>query len=93
METRQLNFFGGEDTIRPITKGNRYRKMQEIHGKTEGKTCGTCANCVRCVVGKRSVFKCKGWIVTSSAATDIRLKDPACGMYWEECEDDERRKD
>ena len=90
METRQLNLFGGEDIISPIRKGNRYFKMQEIHGKIEGKTCGTCTNCVRYRIGKRSVFKCKSWIITSSAATDIRLKDSACGMYWEETKHDWR---
>lgn len=83
METRQIDLWGNEHALKPTTKGNRYLRMQEKHGKIEGKTCGTCANCVRYRVGNRSVYKCKSWIISSSAATDIRLKDVACGMYWE----------
>lgn len=84
MEPRQIDLWGNEHIPKPKMKGNRYLKMQEKHGKIEGKTCGTCANCVRYRVGNRSVYKCKSWIISSSAATDIRLKDCACGMYWEE---------
>ena len=87
MQIRQIDLWGGEHVTKPIAKGNRYLKMQEIYGKIEEKTCGTCANCVRYRVGKRSIFKCKRWIITSSAATDIRLKDCACGMYCEEGKD------
>lgn len=83
METRQIDLWGGEHATNPIAKGNRYLKMQEKHGKIEGKTCRTCANCVRYHVGKRIVYKCKSWLVTSISATDTWLEDCACGMYWE----------
>ena len=83
METRQIDLWGGEHTLIQKERHGRcrYKKMQEKYGELAGKTCGTCANCVRYCMGKRSVFKCKSWIVTSSAATDIRLKDIACKMY------------
>ena len=62
---KQLDLFGNEIEItEDIHKhgGNRYKKMQEIHGITQGKHCKTCKHL---------------------AATDIRLKDVACGKYEE----------
>ena len=74
----------------PIHKGgNRYPRMQEIHGIKEGNdTCKTCKHCV-CYTnrqGNRNYYKCELWFISSSEATDIRLKNRACNKYESEGE-------
>jgi hypothetical protein len=73
----------------PKHDGNRYRTMQELHGIKEGNdTCKTCKHCV-CYTnrrGNRHYYKCELWIISSSEATDIRLKNKACKRYERESE-------
>ena len=75
----------------PKREGNRYRTMQELHGIKEGNdTCKTCKHCV-CYTnrgGNRRYYKCELWIISSSEATDIRLKNKACNKYERESEND-----
>lgn len=85
---KQIDIFGNERDVEPIKTGGRkpYERMQEMHGYTEGKTCSTCKHLI-CHVRSRRWYKCSLWMVSSSQATDIRLKDRACGKYEKETED------
>lgn len=85
MKEVQLDIFGGATPLEELPKplhGRRYRTMQEQYGKIEGKTCKTCAHLVqkRC---NRTFYKCELWYISDSEATDIRLKNQACGRYEE----------
>jgi hypothetical protein len=76
----------------PPPKGRKpYKTMQELHGIKEGNdTCKTCKHCV-CYTnmrGNRHYYKCELWIISSSEATDIRLKNRACNKYERESEND-----
>ena len=80
---KQIDLFGNETEIKesPKTSGRRYTRMQERHGILPGKTCKTCKHCIDCGYHGRTYYKCELWIMSNSAATDIRLKDAACGKY------------
>jgi hypothetical protein len=84
MNDTQINLFGEEVEIKeqePKKGGRqRYKTMQEIHGYTPGQTCGSCEYCEQHSYS-RNYYKCSQWIVSASAATDIRLKNPACGIW------------
>lgn len=67
----------------PRTSGRRYKRMQELYGTVMGKTCKTCKHRVRCGYNRRKWYKCELWIESASRATDIRLRDTACGKYEE----------
>ena len=84
--SKQLDIFGGETEIQeqPRTSGRRYKRMQEIHGTIAGKTCKTCEHLLIYGYHGNRYFKCGLWINSASQATDIRLKDTACGMYEED---------
>ena len=84
--SKQLDIFGGETEIeeQPRTSGRRYKRMQEVCGTIAGKTCKTCGHLLIRDHHGRRYFKCELWIVSGSQATDIRLKDTACGMYEED---------
>ena len=49
----------------------------------KGETCKTCQHCTPTGNGGKTFYKCGlcriGW--THGPATDIRVKDPACGMW------------
>lgn len=87
MKPKQIDIFGNEheveETIKSVNGGRRRKRMQELYGVIEGKTCKTCTHCVKYVYGYKHWYKCEEWVVTSCAATDIRLKDKACGKYAE----------
>lgn len=87
MTPYQLDIFGGETPLGDLPKppnGRRYKTMREMHGKTEGKTCKSCAHLVCNVWNGKHYYKCGLWYMSNCAATDIRLKDQACGRYEEE---------
>ena len=85
-EIKQINIFGNETEPVPETiKGRpKYPSMQTIHGLREGKTCKTCEHLVVNYYNCKRYYKCELWITSHSAATDIRLKNTACGKYEEE---------
>ena len=82
---KQIDIFGNETevTIPPPSGGRRYKRMQELYGITEGKTCKTCKHLCS-YTQSRWWYKCGLWIRSASQATDIRLKDTACGKYEED---------
>lgn len=61
-----------------------HRQLQLLHGRAEGKQCGTCS----LLVGhgnskKRTYLKCSLTVFTHGAATDWRMKWEACGRHKE----------
>ena len=85
---KQIDIYGNLTELPPEPKkGGRkkYASMQSLHGVTEGKTCKTC-NHLLCYENWNSkrFYKCELWHISNSAATDIRLKNKACGKYEEE---------
>ena len=82
----QLDIFGGSTPITDLPKpptGRKYKTMQQLYGKTAGKTCKTCKHHVCYHYHDKNYHKCVLWYVSNSAASDIRLKHQACGKYEE----------
>ena len=82
----QLDIFGGATSLDNFPKppsGRKYKTMQQLYGKTEGKTCKSCKHHVCYHYHGKNYHKCELWHVSNSAATDIRLKHQACGKYEE----------
>ena len=81
---KQIDIFGNEipvgDLPKPIS-GRKYKTMQQLHGVLEGKTCKTCAHCIKCRYHNKTYYKCELWYVSNSEATDIRLKNVACKKF------------
>ena len=85
-EMKQIDIFGNEYVPLPPEpkKGRKkYKSMQYLHGITEGKMCKTCRHCLGIDYHARTYYKCELWILSHSPATDIRLKNKACGKYEE----------
>ncbi len=85
-DAKQIDIFGHEYVPPPPEpkKGRKkYKSMQYLHGIIEGKTCKTCNHLMNGYYHGKSYYKCELWIVSHSSATDIRLKNNACGKYEE----------
>lgn len=87
---KNLDLFGNEVEVPDPPKNGRRKTlaMQEIYGLTYGRTCGECTHCVAHEANRRW-YKCELWMRFfpgggHSAATDIRLKNMACGKFEEE---------
>lgn len=78
---RGIDIFGNEVEIPESSR--KTLTMQQRYGVAEnGKTCTTCAHRYK----HRWYNKCALWdsfFAGMSSASDIRLKDPACGKYKE----------
>lgn len=61
------------------------RKISEMYrwsGGTDYRhTCYECPHCIREMVGKRSVYKCKAYGITGSSATDWKPSYIACKHF------------
>ena len=71
----QIDFIGGAG-----------KKLSSGYGGTpglgpDGETCGSCEHCRYSAGHQKRYYKCGIGHITSGAATDIRLKTPAC-QYW-----------
>lgn len=82
---KQIDIFGNEVDI-IIEKKQKKRltikeKFRQINGFKKGYKCYNCIylDCV-CYNGK-NYYKCKKIGITSSKATDVRLKDIACNLF------------
>ena len=84
-EQKQIDIFGNDaEPVPDIKKGRKkYPTMQYQHRIIEGKTCKTCRHCLCKDHHGRTYYKCELWILSHSSATDIRLKNKACGKYEE----------
>jgi hypothetical protein len=77
----QYNMFGQIEEMKETEKPSRkFKTMQEMYGCTEGETCRTCGNLLKHQWDK-TYYKCSLWHVSNCSATDIRLKDKACGKW------------
>lgn len=85
---KQFDMFKNEIEIAEMPTAQISRKtktMQEMYGEIKGKTCKTCKHC-ECWGYNRNYYKCILWMHFfngRSAASDIRLKNIACGKYKE----------
>lgn len=85
MNITQIDIFGGEHEH----EDSRLRKtptMQEMYGVIEGKQCRTCKH-LYYYRQSAKWYKCELWDAFfrgHSAASDIRLKNQACGKYEED---------
>lgn len=86
---KQLEFFHKEISDKPNIKPRRTYKetFRMLNGYDHEHKCGDCIHFVR-YMANRTWFKCELLGITSSASTDIRVKDVAC-MRWEERREDE----
>lgn len=67
----------------PAKVSKKLRTMQEMNGTIEGYKCKECKHLVkRRYAG--TYYKCELWQMTNSAASDIRLKNTACGKFEKE---------
>lgn len=80
----QFDMFGNEFEV--VKEPSRKTKtMQDIYGTIEGKFCRTCSHLYERRQSRRW-YKCELWddfFRGSSEASDIRLKNKACGEYKE----------
>ena len=68
----------------PQSGRNKFKTMIQLHGSApEGKKCKTCSHLMPCGYHGKSFYKCELWRLSHSIATDIRLKQQACGQYNE----------
>jgi len=85
---KQIDIFGNEVDIlvatyvpEVVNVGNRYPRMTEKWGITADCKCGDCEYFLRLEYHDKIYKKCDKWIVSHSTATDIRVKDQACGLF------------
>lgn len=71
-----------EEPKEPERVTNRIKTMQEMYGYTEGQTCKTCKHLLKHRYHDHTYHKCLQWKLSHSSATDVRLKNKACGR-WE----------
>ena len=84
---KQIDIFGNEIPISDLPKrisGRKYKTMQQLYGELPDKKCGDCTHCVVIHHNRKNFYKCKLWYVSSSEATDIRLKNVACKKFEQE---------
>lgn len=81
---KQIDLWGNEIEVNEIVLPSKKTKtMQEMFGTTNGKICKTCKHCYA-RRQSRTWYKCELWdncFRGISEASDIRLKNPACGKY------------
>lgn len=84
MEYLQIDIMGNEVKMKePEPPSRKFKTMQQLYGTKEGFTCKTCEHVVR-NQWNRVYYKCELWKMSNSTATDIRLKNTACGKYEKE---------
>ena len=93
----QLDIFGNEIPVEQIVERNpqesiksRWRRM---NGYDEKHRCGDCKYLCKYTTNDSHYYKCNLIGISSSEATDIRLKDVAC-KRWEhanQCRHDDKQ--
>lgn len=85
MKIGQYDIFGNLVPVEKTIKekpSKKFKTMQEMFGFTKGKFCKTCRHKFKREYAG-TYYKCEKWHTSNSSATDIRLRDPACGLYEE----------
>lgn len=93
--TKQLDLFGNEVDIKQVNyekKKGRKETIKEVFRRVNGydknHICRNCVHLLRMHIRSgRYYYKCELIGTSSSEATDIRLKDYACGRYEQESEE------
>lgn len=69
----------------PLSTGRRkFETMIQLHGSgPQDKHCKTCRYLCPINYHGKSFYKCELWRLSHSTATDIKLKQQACGQYKE----------
>lgn len=62
-------------------KGRKIEAMYSTFGVFHGKTCKDCPHLIRRIFHGGNYYKCRVYGVSSSEATDWRLKWTACGAF------------
>lgn len=87
---KQLDIFGNEidvEIINTETKKVRGGRLsikdtfRKIHGYNKDNYCKNCHFCICDTYRNRKYYKCYKLGLSSSEATDIRLKDYACDLF------------
>lgn len=84
---KQLDIFGSEIDVKKINEEVKFRRsikgmFRNLHGYDKSKFCKNCKYCI-CYSRTISYYKCEKMGLSSSAVTDIRLKDYACDLFKE----------
>lgn len=82
---RQIDIFGNEVSLKDLNQTEPRsikRVFRKIYGFDHDHTCKDCKHLVCNRYNYKNYYKCDLMGITDSEATDIRLKDVACGM-WE----------
>jgi len=81
---KQVNLFGElQETEKPEPlRKQKFKTMQQIHGTNNNEICKTCIH-AKSIEFAKVYWKCELWKLSHSSATDIRLKNTACGR-WEQ---------
>ncbi len=78
-----VDLFGNEVELVENPNSKKTKTMQEMFGTKDGLTCKTCKH-LYCRRQSRKWYKCELWddyFRGISEASDIRLKNQACGKY------------
>lgn len=81
-----LNYdmFGGcSEPPEPLKSSKKLPTMQEMHGVLEGYKCKECKHLIKRQYSG-TYYKCELWRMTNSEASDVRLKNTACGKFEKE---------
>jgi hypothetical protein len=78
----QYDLFGGcSDVKEDFNTSRKMNTMQKIYGYKEDETCKGCKYLLKFDYHNRTYYKCELWVISHSAATDIRLKNKACNKW------------
>lgn len=80
MKVLNYDMFGGVSRPPVEEKSRKFKTMQELHGITKNRTCKECKHLIKRVYSN-TYYKCGLWKMSNSVATDIRLKNQACGKF------------
>lgn len=87
---KQLDIFGNEIDVEYLFKENETNKsisrtikskFRSFYGFDERNKCKECAHRVVIHYNNKNFHKCRMMGISSSSATDIRLKDYACKLF------------
>lgn len=84
---KQLDIMGNEIDYFELNKPKEKNiesiktRFRRINGYLQGKTCKECKHLKIFKQHYKTYYKCEKMGVTSSEATDIRLKDCACKLF------------
>ena len=89
MTIKQLNIFGEEidyneviEEQKPKPRMTIKERFRSINGINKSHKCKECQHCIRYILRNgKSYYKCQKMGISSSEATDIRLKDYSCNLF------------